>query len=131
MPAEPPRSPQRKHNNTKMLKHNNAPIKRKLFFIIEVRGDPHGVFRPREGGLTRIRCFHVVVLSLSSSSDLKNTKIQKQHFRLFSDSYERTRRAVRCKRIVRTRGVFFVKMPNSTKSTFYGPGLGPRGPTYF
>ena len=30
---------------------------------IEVRGDPHGVFRPREGGLTRIRCFRVVVLS--------------------------------------------------------------------
>ena len=27
---------------------------------VEVRGDPHGVFRPREGGLTRIRCFRVV-----------------------------------------------------------------------
>ena len=27
---------------------------------IEVRGDPHGVFRPLEGGLTRIRCFRVV-----------------------------------------------------------------------
>ena len=30
-------------------------------FKIEVRGDPHGVFRPREGGLTRIRCFRVVL----------------------------------------------------------------------
>ena len=28
--------------------------------MVEVRGDPHGVFRPREGGLTRIRCFRVV-----------------------------------------------------------------------
>ena len=28
---------------------------------IEVRGGPHGVFRPREGGLTRIRYFSVVV----------------------------------------------------------------------
>ena len=31
--------------------------------MVEVRGDPHEVFRPREGGLTRIRCFRVVVLS--------------------------------------------------------------------
>ena len=43
------------------------------FLLIEVRGDPHGVFRPREGGLTRIRCFRVVscrvvLSSLSSSS---------------------------------------------------------------
>ena len=30
--------------------------------LIEVRGDPHEVFRPREGGLTRIRCFRVVVV---------------------------------------------------------------------
>ena len=29
---------------------------------VEVRGDPHEVFRPREGGLTRIRCFRVVVV---------------------------------------------------------------------
>ena len=28
--------------------------------FVEVRGDPHEVFRPREGGLTRIRCFRVV-----------------------------------------------------------------------
>ena len=27
-----------------------------------MRGDPHEVFRPREGGLTRIRCFSVVVV---------------------------------------------------------------------
>ena len=65
-----------------------------------------------------------------SSSDLKNTKNQKQHFRLFSDSYESTRRAVRCKRIVRTRRVFFVKMSNLTKSTFYGPGPRPTGPIW-
>ncbi len=49
---------------------------------VEVRGDPHGVFRPREGGLTRIRCFRVVlsccrvVVSLSSSGP-KNQKICK------------------------------------------------------
>ena len=28
---------------------------------IEVGGDPHEVFRPREGGLTRISCFRVVL----------------------------------------------------------------------
>ena len=31
--------------------------------MVEVRGGPHEVFRPREGGLTRIRCFRVVVAS--------------------------------------------------------------------
>ena len=31
-----------------------------IYDIIEVRGGPHEVFRPREGGLTRIRCFRVV-----------------------------------------------------------------------
>ena len=31
-----------------------------LCCLVEVRGIPHGVFRPREGGLTRIRCFRVV-----------------------------------------------------------------------
>ena len=37
-----------------------------MFVLIEVRGDPHEVFRPREGGLTRIRCFRVVVVVVSS-----------------------------------------------------------------
>ena len=31
-----------------------------MTLLIEVRGGPHEVFRPREGGLTRIRCFRVV-----------------------------------------------------------------------
>ena len=47
---------------------------------VEVRGDPHGVFRPREGGLTRIRCFRVVSccrVVVSSSSGPKNQKICK------------------------------------------------------
>ena len=47
---------------------------------IEVRGDPHGVFRPREGGLTRIRCFRVVLSCcrvVLSSSGPKNQKICK------------------------------------------------------
>ena len=48
------------------------------FLLIEVRGDPHGVFRPREGGLTRIRCFRVLLsLSSLSSSGPKNQKICK------------------------------------------------------
>ena len=42
--------------------------------LVEVRGDPHEVFRPREGGLTRIRCFRVVVV-VSSSSGQKSAKI--------------------------------------------------------
>ena len=42
------------------------------FIMVEVRGDPHEVFRPGEGGLTRIRCFRVVVVV--SSSDPKNVK---------------------------------------------------------
>ncbi len=99
--------------------------------MVEVRGDPHGVFRPREGGLTRIRCFRVVscrvvvvVVVVVGPQKYNN----KKRIRLFSNSYERTRRAVRCKRIVRTRRVFFVKMSNLTKSTFYGPG--PTGPIW-
>ena len=31
--------------------------------FVEVRGGPHEVFRPREGGLTRIRCFRVLLSS--------------------------------------------------------------------
>ena len=118
------------HKKHKTLKiHNiNTPPSRS-------EGRPsRGISSPGGGADQGIRCFRVVVLSLSlsSSSDLKNTKIQKQHFRLISDSYERTRRAVRCKRIVRTRRVFFVKMSNLTKLTFYGPGLwpGPMGPAH-
>ena len=50
-----------------------------IFTMIEVRGDPHGVFRPREGGLTRIRCFRVVSCCrvVLSSSGPKNQKICK------------------------------------------------------
>ena len=57
----------------------------------------------------------------------KIQKIKKQPFWLFSDSYERSRRAVRGKWIVQTSRVFFVKIKKCqtlTKSTFYGP-MGP------
>ena len=47
--------------------------------MVEVRGDPHGVFRPREGGLTRIRCFRVVsccrVVSSSSGRTARGGRL--------------------------------------------------------
>ena len=46
--------------------------------MVEVRGDPHEVFRPREGGLTRIRCFRVVscrVVVVVGSQKSKNLQI--------------------------------------------------------
>ena len=49
-----------------------------------MRGDPHEVFRPREGGLTRIRCFSVVVVGLQKTK--KKSKSGKIDIR------ERTRR---------------------------------------
>ena len=63
----------------------------------------------------------------------KIQKIKKQHFWLFSDSYERSRRAVRGKKIVQTSRVLFVKnkkMPNVDKINIlwaraHGPNLGP------
>ena len=66
---------------------------------------------------------------LTTEQFLKIHKFKKKHFLLFSDSYERSRRAVRGKQLVQTSRVFFLKiqkMQNIAKIVILWPG--PMGP---